>query len=52
MKKSYYSAPCRVAYRTKRGVVLRLGGYGLIERMKQEGRLIGAWSTSTGKTIA
>ena len=49
--KSYYSAPCRVMYRTARGSVVRLGGYALIARMRAEGRLVGAWSTSTGKAF-
>jgi hypothetical protein len=48
----YWFAPCRVAFRTKAGVRVRLGGYGLIARMREEGRLVGAWSTSTGKALA
>jgi hypothetical protein len=48
----YWSAPCRVAFRTKTGVRIRLGGYALIERMRKERRLVGAWSTSTGKALA
>jgi hypothetical protein len=48
----YWSAPCRVAFRTKTGVRIRLGGYGLVARMRDEGRLIGAWCTSTGKALA
>ena len=47
----YYKQPARVMYRTKRGTVMRLGGYGLIARMRDAGRLIAAWSTSTGKEI-
>jgi hypothetical protein len=49
---TYWSAPCRVAFRTKTGVRIRLGGYDLIARMRREGRLVGAWSTSTGKALA
>lgn len=49
---SYYNSPCRVLYQTKRGTVSRLGGYDLIHRMREQGRLLGAWSTSTGKAIA
>ena len=51
-KEDYYRQPCRVSYRTKAGTTSRLGGYALIARMRNSGRLIGAWSTSTGKTIA
>ena len=47
----YYKQPVRVMYRTVRGNVMRLGGYGLIARMRGTGRLIAAWSTSTGKEI-
>jgi hypothetical protein len=47
--KGYYLQPCRVMFKTKRGHTTRLGGYGLIERMKAQGRYIAAWSTSTGK---
>jgi hypothetical protein len=43
---------CRVAFRTKTGVRIRFGGYGLVARMRREGRLVRAWSTSTGKEIA
>jgi len=50
--KNYYHNPCRVLYKTKTGKRASLGGYGLIERMRKEGRLIAAWSTSTGKVIA
>ena len=45
----YYKQPVRVMYRTTRGNVMRLGGYGLIACMRDAGRLIAAWSTSTGK---
>jgi len=45
----YYKQPVRVLYRTKRGTVMRLGGYGLVARMRAAGRLVAAWSTSTGK---
>jgi hypothetical protein len=41
-----------VAFKTKTGVRIRLGGYGLVARMRDEGRLVGAWSTSTGKALA
>jgi hypothetical protein len=44
--------PCRVAFRTKTGVRIRLGGYDLIARMRREGRLVRAWCTSTGKLLA
>lgn len=49
--KAYYQQPCRVTYKTMRGSVTRYGGYGLIARMEEAGRLIGAWSTSTGKAF-
>jgi len=48
----YWSAPCRVAFKTRKGVRIRRGGYGLIARMRTEGRLVAAWSASTGKTLA
>jgi hypothetical protein len=44
--------PCRVAFRTKTGVRIRYGSYALVARMRREGRLVRAWSTSTGKEIA
>lgn len=48
----YYNQPCRVSYRIKGGARrTTLGGYGLIARMRAEGRLIAAWSTSTGKSL-
>ncbi len=50
--KNYYSSPCRVLYKTENGLRASLGGYNLIERMRKEGRLIAAWSTSTGKVLA
>ena len=50
--KNYWDSPCRVLYKTKNGLRASLGGYGLIERMRKEGRLIAAWSTSTGKALA
>jgi len=50
--KTYYNSPCRVLYKTKTGSRASLGGYDLIERMRKEGRLIAAWSTSTGKALA
>ena len=50
-KNEYYRQPCRVMYSTKRGNVVRFGGYGLIKRMRESGRLIAAWSTSTGKVF-
>ena len=49
---NYWNSPCRVMYRTKAGARTSLGGYGLIARMRAAGRLIAAWSTSTGKLIA
>lgn len=50
---AYYRQPCRVCYRRADGRrVSRLGGYGLIERMRAAGRLIAAYSTSTGRSIA
>ena len=48
----YWDQPCRVMYRVKNGTRTTRGGYGLIARMQREGRLIAAWSTSTGKTLA
>ena len=47
--KEYYQKPCRVMYHTKRGVTQRLGGYALIQKMREAGRLVSAYSTSTGK---
>ena len=50
---AYYRQPCRVCYRRADGrIVSRLCGYGLIERMRAAGRLIAAYSTSTGRSIA
>ena len=46
---AYYQQPCRVIYRTKRGITQRLGGYALIAKMSDAGRLVAAYSTSTGK---
>ena len=49
----YYDAPCRVMYRITSGRTrTTLGGYDLIKRMRDSGRLIRAWSTSTGTVIA
>ena len=49
--KEYYQQPCRVMYHTKRGVTQRLGGYALIQKMREAGRLVSAYSTSTGKKL-
>ena len=50
---AYYRLPCRVCYRRADGHrVSRLGGYSLLERMRATGRLIAAYSTSTGRRIA
>ena len=43
--------PCRVLYKIKNGKRCTLGGYALIAKMEKAGRLLGAWSTSTGKSI-
>jgi hypothetical protein len=49
----YYDSPCRVMYRIAGGKHrTTLGGYDLIKRMKDSGRLIRAWSASTGSVIA
>jgi hypothetical protein len=49
----YYESPCRVMYRIAGGRTRStLGSYDLIKRMRDSGRLIRAWSTSTGSTIA
>lgn len=47
----YWRAPCRVMFKVKNGTRTRLGGYDLIARMRAQGRLIAAWSTSTGKAF-
>jgi len=53
MRQNYYNAPCRVQYSIAGGRTrTSMGGYGLIERMRSQCRLIAAWSTSTGKSIA
>ena len=50
---NYWSSPCRVMYRIAGGRTrTTLGGYDLIKRMRESGRLIRAWSTSTGTVIA
>ena len=49
----YYDAPCRVMYRITGGRTrTSLGGYDLVKRMRDSGRLIRAWATSTGTVIA
>lgn len=48
----YYRSPCRVVFKVKNGYRARLGGYQLIDKMRSEGRLIAAYSMSTGKQIS
>jgi hypothetical protein len=49
----YHRQPVRILTRLPNGKTRsRLSGYGAIARAKAAGTLIGAWSTSTGRSIA
>ena len=49
---NYYSNPVRLVVRTKTGKRAYLTGYAAIQRARDQGRLIAAYSTSTGKVLA
>jgi hypothetical protein len=50
---SYYKRPVRIYFKTKTGKkITRLFYYNEIEKKRKAGTLLGAWSTSTGKSLA